>query len=65
MTAAKTRAEQALSLQHLAEHLSVSVRTAHRLIAGGQLRGHRIGRQWRIFQRDLDDYLAKRASCRR
>jgi excisionase family DNA binding protein len=62
MPATETKAEQAFSIQRLATHLNVSVRTTNRLIAGGQLRAHRVGRQWRVFERDLQDYLSKRAN---
>jgi excisionase family DNA binding protein len=56
------KADQAATIQHLANRLNVSVKTARRLIANGDIRAHRIGRQWRIFERDLDAYLATNAN---
>ena len=47
--------ERAISVQRLAEQLNVSVRTARRMIQAGELRAHRIGRLWRVFEVDLQD----------
>jgi len=63
MTDATTN-QQAISLQRIAKQLDVSVQTTRRLIVRGNLRAHRIGRQWRVFESDLEDYLAGRASSR-
>jgi excisionase family DNA binding protein len=58
-----TRAnEQAVSIQHLARQLNVSTRTTRRLIVAGALRAHRVGRQWRVFESDLQQYLAGQAN---
>jgi excisionase family DNA binding protein len=57
-------AEQAISVQHIAEQLNVSARTTRRLIATGELRAHRIGGQWRVFVSDLRQYLAARTNYR-
>jgi len=54
--------EQALSVSQLAKRLYVCERTARRIIESGELRAHRIGRQWRVFELDLRDYLAKQAN---
>jgi len=54
--------QPAISIQGLAKRLDVSVRTARRLIRAGTLRAHRIGRQWRVFEGDLQDYLAGQAN---
>jgi excisionase family DNA binding protein len=54
--------QPAISIQGLAKRLGVSVRTARRLIRAGALRAHRIGRQWRVFEADLQDYLAGQAN---
>jgi excisionase family DNA binding protein len=56
--------QPAISIQGLAKRLDVSVRTARRLIRGGDLKAHRIGRQWRVFEPDLRTYLAGRANHR-
>jgi excisionase family DNA binding protein len=62
MPGAATRGGQALSIQRLAERLDVSPRTARRLIREGELRAHRIRRQWRVFEHDLRDYLMRQAN---
>jgi excisionase family DNA binding protein len=49
--------DQANSVSTLSERLDVSQRTARRLIQEGQLKAHRIGRQWRVFEPDFQDYL--------
>ena len=54
--------DQALSISRLAERLDVSGRTARRIIESRQLKAHRIGRQWRVFEADLQDYLARQAN---
>ena len=35
------------------EYLRVSRSTIHRLMASKQLRGHKVGSQWRYYQSDL------------
>jgi excisionase family DNA binding protein len=54
--------EPAISIQRLAERLDVSQRTARRIIRAGGLRAHRIGRQWRVFEGDLQAYLARQSN---
>jgi len=55
-------AEQVNSVSQLAKRLNVSTRTARRIIEDGALKAHRIGRQWRVFEEDLQDYLARQAT---
>lgn len=45
------------SVKDVADHLSVSTKTVYRLIKGGGLIAVRVGRQYRITERDLQDYL--------
>lgn len=54
--------EKALSLQAVAERLDISDETARREIEAGKLKAYRIGRQWRVFEADFLDYLARHAS---
>ena len=54
--------DQAISVSRLAKRLDVSTRTARRIIEVGDLKAHRIGRQWRVFEPDLHDYLARQAN---
>ena len=51
-----------LSVSQIAERLDVCDRTARRIIESGALRAHRIGRQWRVFESDLQTYLARQAN---
>ena len=54
--------QPAISIQRLAQRLNVSVRTARRLIHAGELKAHRIGRQWRVFEADIQDYLDRKTN---
>ena len=49
-----------LSMQDLAERLSVSSKTVSRWIASGDLRAHRLGRQVRIAEEDAIAFVASR-----
>jgi len=46
-----------LSPQEAAEKLAVSLDTIRRMLRTGAIRGTKVGRQWRIHQRDLDAFL--------
>jgi excisionase family DNA binding protein len=46
-----------LTPRQVAEQLVVSERTVIRLIERGELRGIRVGRQWRVPKEALEDYL--------
>jgi excisionase family DNA binding protein len=52
----------AFSITRIAQRLDVSERTARRIVEIGELKAHRIGRQWRVFETDLQDYLARNAN---
>lgn len=54
--------EPAFSVCRVAKRLNVSDRTARRLIEAGALKAYRIGRQWRVFEPDLQEYLARQAN---
>lgn len=53
---------EALSVRRVAKRLNVSERTARRLIDAGDLKAYRIGRQWRVFEPDLQEYFARQAN---
>jgi excisionase family DNA binding protein len=54
---------QALTVSRVAKRLDTSNRTVLRIIESGQLIAHRIGRrQWRIFEPDLQEYLARQSN---
>jgi excisionase family DNA binding protein len=57
--------QQAFSISQLAKRLDVCERTARRLIEAGELKAYRVGRQWRVFEPDLQDYLARQANRHR
>ena len=48
-----------MSIDEVATVLRVSGRTIRRLIQGGNLPAHRLGRQWRIAKTDLEGYLRR------
>ena len=47
-----------LTIGDVAEHLGVSTKTVRRMMEGGELHAHKVGRQWRITEEDLRLYLA-------
>jgi len=53
-----------LSVKQVGRRLMVGERTARSLVKSGELKGHRIGRVWRVFETDLNDFLARNASRR-
>jgi len=62
MHSTEVMSDEALSVSRLAKLLAVSHRTARRIIEEGELKAYRIGRQWRVFQPDLQKYLAGKAN---
>jgi excisionase family DNA binding protein len=58
-------AEQVNSVSQLAKRLKVSTRTARRIIEDGALKAHRIGRQGRVFEENLQDCLARQTTDNR
>ena len=51
---------QLLTLPEVARRLSVCTKTLRRWIGGGQLRIHRLGRQLRVSEEDLQVFVASR-----
>lgn len=49
---------QLLTVAEVADLLRVSNMTVYRLIKGGELPALRVGKNFRIREQDLDDYLA-------
>lgn len=56
--------DSVISVAVVAKRLGVCERTARRIIKSGDLKAHRIRRQWRVFERDYQDYLAGQANRR-
>ena len=46
-----------LTIKQAAEHLQVSSKTLRRWIDTGDLIAHRLGRQWRISETDLQTFI--------
>ena len=47
-----------LTFQEAADLLRVSRATIYRLLASGQLVGHKVGRGWRFYKADLHRFIA-------
>lgn len=56
MTASTTM----LSIAEIAKRLCVSDKSVRRWIKDGALIAHRLGRQWRVSERDLELFLRER-----
>jgi excisionase family DNA binding protein len=52
--------ERYLTLPELAERLQVSRRTVYRWIKDGSLSAYQFGREYRITESDLKDFLGRR-----
>ncbi len=46
----------------VANHLQVSERTVTQWLRRGHLRGFKIGKEWRVSARDLDNFLEQSAN---
>ena len=53
-------ASEVYTLQELAVVLSVSEQTIRRMFNRGELKGFKIGKQWRILKKDFEAYLKNR-----
>ena len=53
---------QLLTVQEVADAMRVSNMTVYRLIKAGELVATRVGRSYRIFESDVEDYLARGSS---
>lgn len=53
--------DRLLTVNEVAELMRVSNMTIYRLIKAGELRAARVGRSYRVRERDVDEYLAKGA----
>lgn len=49
----------ALMVSEVARRLSVRATTVRRLIQEGELIGFKVGRQWRVEERDLNAYVRR------
>ena len=53
-----------LTFQEAAEFLRVSRTTLYRLLDSGQLAGHKVGRSWRFYKKDLHAFVAAQEGSR-
>jgi len=51
--------DELLTLDEAAEYLSVSKPTLYRMLDRGEVKGAKVGRQWRFRQTDLSNYLER------
>lgn len=51
------RGQEVYTPKEVAAIAKVTLLTVYRHLASGQIRGTKIGRQWRISVQSLDDYL--------
>ena len=49
--------EHALSIQEVADSLSLHYMTVSRWLHNGQLKGYKVGRKWHVLPGDLDAFL--------
>jgi excisionase family DNA binding protein len=52
------REDVLLTFQEAAELLRVSRATMYRLLASGQLKGHKVGARWRFYKAELHAFIA-------
>ncbi len=52
------------TLQEVAEHLKVSKITIYRLLKKGEIAGYKVGKVWRIDEKDLKAYIRKQKKKR-
>ncbi len=53
-------ADRLLTIQDVADRLRVNAKTVRRWIESGELSAFKLGRQWRISERDLRRFLNER-----
>lgn len=56
--------EMLLTVEQAAQRLQLSRPTLRRLLASGELRGARVGRQWRVPETAIAELTAKRSEKR-
>ena len=59
------RLDALLTIKLAAARLALSTKTVRRLIDSGDLPAFKVGSQWRIHPRDLDDFVFKQRQRRR
>ncbi len=54
--------DKLLTPPQVAQHLQVNERTVTQWLRRGHLRGFKIGKEWRVSERDLDNFLEQSAN---
>jgi excisionase family DNA binding protein len=54
--------DRLLTQPQVAKHLQVNERTVTQWLRQGHLRGFKIGKEWRVSERDLDNFLEQSAN---
>ena len=54
--------DKLLTPPQVAKHLQVNERTVTQWLRQGHLRGFKIGKEWRVSERDLDNFLEQSAN---
>lgn len=52
--------QKILTLDEVCEILTISVQTGYRLIKSGQIRAFKQGKQWRIPESSLEEYVERK-----
>ena len=52
------------TLQEVAQHLKVSKITIYRLLKKGEIAGYKVGKVWRMDEKDLKAYIRKQKKKR-
>lgn len=55
-----TTLEKVYKVRHVSQHLNVDEDTVYRLLNTGEIRGIKVGRQWRVSETALNDFIAGR-----
>ena len=61
----KNLPEKLLTLEQVAEYLSVDKFTVYRLLADKELPAFKVGNQWRFKRRQLENWLQKNSNARK
>ncbi len=51
--------QELLNIKQVQDKLGVSERTVFRLIKDGELKGFKVGREWRFEESDIEDYIMR------
>lgn len=54
--------EKLMSVEEVAEYLGLHPQTVYSLLREGELRGHKLGRVWRIRPGAVDEYIERQAA---